>query len=182
VLVFNGGMGVAKRSTAVILLLLATALFCVLLGLWMSGGNWKSVMTISPGPVVGAGIGLLLRYWWEGRKSKRKTLRCHLRLIRGLDPQPSPKWTYGAATPSEGRLVFQPRAAFFGPDVGDVVQIAVQRHGHEREPRWSELFKFSPFSRILCLETGEGQVEVAASRADLCAAQELIGMPFSQHH
>ncbi|MFB0834258.1 hypothetical protein ACX8Z9_14545 [Arthrobacter halodurans] len=175
------GMGAGKRFAWLLILLVVGFLLCFLLGMWMTDGNWKSVLVISTGPALGALGGVAIRYWWKGREPKRDTFRCRVRTVDGSLPPLTAKWTLGLATVRAGRLEFQPRAGLLGPDAGDVIRIAIDGPARERVPTWTEiLFRLPPLWRIVSFESGGGRVEVAAGRAGSRAAGASVGVA-SQH-
>jgi hypothetical protein len=172
-------MGTAKRIAAVVLQIVFGLLLICSVGLVITGGDWNSVLTLSPWPFIGAAVGTLLGSWWDRLHAPSPgTFKCFLRVVSGTVPPVSGKWKYGIATPREGRLAFQPKIGRSGTDDGDIVLLPIEDIGHERDLTWAEmLFKFSPLRRILTFTSKGARIEIAAARPHIQEAMVTLTQP-----
>ncbi|MBJ2120897.1 hypothetical protein I6N91_07900 [Arthrobacter sp. MSA 4-2] len=78
------------------------------------------------------------------------------------------RWKPGLATPSAGRLDFQPQIDGRGDEYGEPLELEVMSVGSERDiPLSQALFRMGPTWRVVELSTPGGAVELAGPARDL---------------
>ncbi len=141
--------------------------------------GWITSILPVLGSVAGVTVGSLLQDYVRRGDTRLRAVRGQvlgfLRSGRSGAAGVPRRWKPGLATPSVGRLDFQPHGRLGGSDDGELVSLTVHAIGRERGITVVEgLFRMGPTWRVVELSTTGGVVELAGPARELRTAVTVL--------